>query len=715
MATVPGLKDPNQTVICIPYAGPEEDQEDRPLQVPSHSPYTSQDLPDGFGLRMEVYRAAWKECLDRVQSIIEALHAPKIQELAEEVRSAYSPSQTIPNLPYPEIPTFCLHGPAAFLQDVTREILETPNIAGCHLHPSDCTNITSAMKSLISAFVNVNAAETNPKKRPALSLASYDINMLRAWYDHLEEGTCTQLIVVFHQFEQFDSAVLQDLFYICSLHVPELPFVFIFSLSSQPSPSYLHATYPRDTLALLRVRRVVAPHGWPLAKQILEDTFFSLDFEPEVMIGPAVLDYIVDYFTRYNQSTDAILTILQLTYMKHYDNPLTFFARDSLLGTSSPAEAEQKLSKPTFFPFLDALFTRISLPSPAPALDPLFEPDGEPGDDWSDVTVASLLASMDVLREKYKARLRDIKVGYRLMNLMKGVLVKVGYDTSAKKGNLEVEKEDVELMRRALRGRCARESKTIGAAVKELSAAEAKELLSSMHSFFQDLPGHVRRKEDKARVKIVSWKSQLQRGMEEEELVAFLEAIGDWVTQYLNDRLKSLEECKLWDIWYTGSSPIPSEMINPAPRATIISALLHPYEYAQPDTESEGKAPHAPKLWELPDTSILFRRYLEGGKMINVYDWYESFAVVLESQRREIRRERRSDAVASRNKSDGKGKGKARAVEDEEEEEEGGEEWRMQVQARFIRALHELDYMGFIKHTGRKADHVLRTVFDVLD
>ena len=48
-----------------------------------------------------------------------------------------------------------------------------------------------------------------------------------------------------------------------------------------------------------------------------------------------------------------------------------------------------------------------------------------------------------------------------------------------------------------------------------------------------------------------------------------------------------------------------------------------------------------------------------------------------------------------------------------EESEEEIEKWRLEVRARFIRALHELDYIGLIKHTGRKADHVMRTVFDV--
>lgn len=92
--------------------------------------------------------------------------------------------------------------------------------------------------------------------------------------------------------------------------------------------------------------------------------------------------------------------------------------------------------------------------------------------------------------------------------------------------------------------------------------------------------------------------------------------------------------------------------------------------------------------------------------MINVYDWFESFAVVLDSQRQ--RRTRVEEPKTPR-----KGKGKAKVVVEEGEEAE--EEWKVEVQARFIRALHELDFMGFLKHTGRKADHVVKTVYDIPD
>jgi origin recognition complex subunit 3 len=101
--------------------------------------------------------------------------------------------------------------------------------------------------------------------------------------------------------------------------------------------------------------------------------------------------------------------------------------------------------------------------------------------------------------------------------------------------------------------------------------------------------------------------------------------------------------------------------------------------------------------------------------MINVYDWFESFKTVLETQVKKVKSGR---GTPKKQKGRGKGKGKQKAVESEPGEGEDGEEeekWKLEVQARFMRAMQELDYLGFVKHTGRKADHVLRLVFDVDD
>jgi origin recognition complex subunit 3 len=143
-------------------------------------------------------------------------------------------------------------------------------------------------------------------------------------------------------------------------------------------------------------------------------------------------------------------------------------------------------------------------------------------------------------------------------------------------------------------------------------------------------------------------------------------------------------------------------MLNPALRPSIISGLSFPHSYAGQDLSPEDEE----ILEDLPDTSILFKGYAKAGKMINVYDWFDHFRTVLEGQR----------ARATAGKGKGKGKGKKADKGDGEEEER----WKLSVQARFIRALHELDYLGFIKHTsrgggGRKGEYVLKTVLGILE
>ena len=111
--------------------------------------------------------------------------------------------------------------------------------------------------------------------------------------------------------------------------------------------------------------------------------------------------------------------------------------------------------------------------------------------------------------------------------------------------------------------------------------------------------------------------------------------------------------------------------------------------------------------------------------MINVYDWFESFQTVLETQRMELLRKTRSTndkkkrtrTPSPRKRGYKKKQQEPPSLPLAETEEASEERWKVEVNARFIRALHELDYLGFIKHTKRKgrADHVLRTLFDVVD
>lgn len=101
-----------------------------------------------------------------------------------------------------------------------------------------------------------------------------------------------QLVVLMHDFEQFEPRVVQDLFYICryaatvslrptlttkhSLYIPQLPLIFVLALSSPPEPSYLHSAYQRTTLALLRVHKITVASQLEVVEQLLSKVCSAL-------------------------------------------------------------------------------------------------------------------------------------------------------------------------------------------------------------------------------------------------------------------------------------------------------------------------------------------------------------------------------------------------------------------------------------------------------
>ncbi|KAF7965177.1 hypothetical protein HWV62_45264 [Athelia sp. TMB] len=544
------------------------------------------------------------------------------------------------------------------------------------------------MKSLITGFVDRPPDESiiQPKRKPTTSLAVYDIELLEAWYDVARKayGDPPQLVVLLHDFEQFEPAVIQDVFYICSLHVPSLPLVFVLSLSPPPpaSPSYLHLAYSRSTLALLRVQNVVVPAGMSALEMIVK----------------------------------------RLAHLKHFEDPLT------VLVSSSQALAETT-SSPESEPFFSHLLARLH----APPSSPNTLPPASHASDWQNATPTSLLIGMDEARMQFKKAALRRKVALGLFITVRDSLVgqglkSAGGERGRKESSRAAAEDALELMCRLLKGRLGRDAKWMVQLVRKLRLHQLRLFLDHIRSFFHELPSRVRMEEEDARTRIVKWTSAVPTSEGDADQQAgrtLAEAVGEWLTAYLQDNLSSLEDEKMWDVWYTGSTPFPSEMINPSVRASIISGLLHPFEYIDiADADHTAARKEQPELWELPDTSILFRRYLDSGKMINVYDWYESFGQVLETQQEQTRRPKVKTPKKRQSASPRKprGKGKQRQLEDLDEEEgdeqgdeEAEEKWKVEVQARFMRALHELDYLGFIKHTGRKADHVLRTVFDIVD
>ena len=84
---------------------------------------------------------------------------------------------------------------------------------------------------------------------------------------------------------------------------------------------------------------------------------------------------------------------------------------------------------------------------------------------------------------------------------------------------------------------------------------------------------------------------------------------------------------------------------------------------------------------QVPDVCRLYALYKDSGKFINLADWYDAFVHALEADARARHTVLEADAA--------------------------------HTQVRFALAINELAYLGLLGPTGRKVEHLCRTVWDL--
>ena len=124
------------------------------------------------------------------------------------------------------------------------------------------------------------------------------------------------------------------------------------------------------------------------------------------------------------------------------------------------------------------------------------------------------------------------------------------------------------------------------------------------------------------------------------------------------------------------------ERIHGAPRFALQNALQLPNFYLKPsdqaETDRENEDPRS-----LPDLCIAYKLYLENSRYINLFDWLRCWITIVTNGDEE-------HAPDSKNKLNVDPK----------------------LQARFSRCVSELQYLGYIRPSKRKTDHVEKLTWD---
>uniref|UniRef100_A0A3Q2PFB7 Origin recognition complex subunit 3 n=1 Tax=Fundulus heteroclitus TaxID=8078 RepID=A0A3Q2PFB7_FUNHE len=149
----------------------------------------------------------------------------------------------------------------------------------------------------------------------------------------------------------------------------------------------------------------------------------------------------------------------------------------------------------------------------------------------------------------------------------------------------------------------------------------------------------------------------------------------EFIDSLVKNHLSPPESKPLYEVCYYSSSATVRRHLNATPRTSIQAALGRPYNYIQNDSlkAEDGTVSNA-----APDICIAYKLHLECGRLINLYDWLEAYSTVV--------------SAAEDGDPDSDGFGKVDEVK----------------HARFIRAVSELEFLGFIKATRKKTDHVAR-------
>ena len=160
---------------------------------------------------------------------------------------------------------------------------------------------------------------------------------------------------------------------------------------------------------------------------------------------------------------------------------------------------------------------------------------------------------------------------------------------------------------------------------------------------------------------------------------AYTKVVDTFVAElqsFLASRLIDPQELFLHEVFIYDVKSLHREVFTPHPRFAIERALSSSHDYLGCeccDTAAGGLSASQPA------TAILYQLYLESGSTINIADLWSAFRTIVEP-----------------------------------EESEDIEEERERALALFSRALAELKYLGMIKNSGKRADHLVKLLWNGL-
>ncbi|XP_039075365.1 origin recognition complex subunit 3 isoform X1 [Hyaena hyaena] len=665
-------------------------------------------------LRFETYQLIWQQMKSETEQLQEELNKNLFNNLIEFLQKSYSGFQKNSRdwgcqIKLREIPTAALIlGVNVTDHDLTfRSLTEalqnnvTPYVVS--LQAKDCPDMKHFLQKLASQLMNCCVDEESKEEGIPISQKTtfYSMDSLSSWYRSVTQKTDPKMprkkrtsssqwqsppvVLILKDLESFTTKVLQDFIIISSQHLHEFPLILIFGIAT--SPIIIHRLLPHAVSSLLCIELFQSLSCKEHLTTVLDKLLLTTQFP--FKLSEKVLQILTNIFLYHDFSIQNFIKGLQLSLLEHfYSQSLSVLCCNlpeakRRINFLSENQCENIRRLPSFRRYVEkqASEKQVALLT---------------NERFLKEEVQSLLENLHVYHTNYFLVLRCLHqftsslpkypLGRQIRELYCTCLEKNIWDSEEYASALQLLRMLAKDELMTILEKCFKVFKS--SSEKQLGSTEKR--IEEFLAQFQSLDAEAKEEDDTSGLQskglqktdlyhlqksLLEMKELRRTSKKQTRFEVLREKVVNFIDSLVREYLLPPETQPLHEAVYFSATHTLRERLNAAPRIALHTALNNPYYYLKNEAlkSEEGCIPNV-----APDICIAYKLHLECSRLINLVDWSEAFATV----------------VTSAEKMD------ANSITAEERNEI--------IHARFIRAVSELELLGFIKPTKQKTDHVAR-------
>ncbi|KAK0904257.1 Origin recognition complex subunit 3 [Friedmanniomyces endolithicus] len=509
-------------------------------------------------------------------------------------------------------------------------------------------------------------------------LLNYDLQLLQ---DHVREHRTEQVVITFEDTEAFDSDLLSEIIELLGCWQARIPFACLFNIAT--SIDFLQQRLSQAAVKALAGQVFDVALSSVEVEQVCEAMF---DTGKPLWIGSGLMSTMLERQHDYVISVDSFVATMKYACMSHfYANALSVFLEPDAESRDVAADHVEAVRQ------LDSFKTyarRLLDDHQVAVLEELLESD----------TALRLLVRDKVAegRQKLSAMVQTLKVirlvQQRLPNTpvssmsslyvqaMSGKLIGSPLIRSLLLTHRKTPSNIVvDLLRELMSSHTEKGTPTFSGCQELLTRLDG--LIESQKHSAKPLRSEDDSQNTTLRTTVVAQKVQLskQKSALSEQDKKYTELLGiltSGIEEIFDNNLVNPNDLVFHEIFVYDLKAPYREVFTPRPRHAIERALATPHDYLDCDCCGSGQGDEhveATLAATQPATAVLYQLYLESGSLINASDLWQAFQAVLGDGREEL-----------------------------------------EIMALFQRALAELRYLGMMKSTRTRVDHVAKVMWQGL-